>query len=460
MGSTTVTSTITPAPVALQKRQTNTSAVGIISECVSGENLSLITAASIACSCLFIPQTTTTLTTTTTSVIPPKRCFVSSWLTLQQTRTESGTDFHFVTASSLVTSGTDTVTFTVTATITPSVSGTGYLPSANTTGVYPPGYSGPGEGSRGGGSVPTSTLPIGSSSAAVPPVSGTASSPLAGTNSTLAPPTLGTASSALFSSGSATIILSPISSTVSSVPTSLATSPWITAPISGTGSLPFANSTGVYPPGYTGPDNGSRGGGTLPTSTSSAGSGSITPIVSANTTVSAGPTNPFVGSASGFPSNSINGSLYPQPLPTGNAAPDGCPIDNGSYYVTEGQTYQLLCDARFLGPSDQGFYVANFYECIHDCAIVNLGFSQSDCYAATYYPNNGVGSDCFFMNSSNSQYWVFNPKATSALLINNTVNYNLTYNASLTASIPPRMSPTALPITNTTSPPFVSSVSA
>lgn len=76
VASNTITVTITapPAPPAVLKRQATggiTQAAQIISQCLEAPrdgNLTVISVASSACSCLFIPTTTVTINTIATSV--------------------------------------------------------------------------------------------------------------------------------------------------------------------------------------------------------------------------------------------------------------------------------------------------------------------------------------------------------------------------------------------------------
>ena len=180
---------------------------------------------------------------------------------------------------------------------------------------------------------------------------------------------------------------------------------------------------------------------------------SVFPPLSVNMTLPSGPTAPPLIPASGLPAIPRNGSSPTTggSMPTGDLVPNNCPANNGSIYTTLGQTFQILCLTNFIGPSDQGLYVTTFYACVHDCAIANVGFSQSRCYAASYIPNNGVGSDCFFRTLNSSQHPIFDPKATSAILVNNTVNPNITYNATVSASAP-WIVPTGLPTANTSLP--------
>ena len=192
----------------------------------------------------------------------------------------------------------------------------------------------------------------------------------------------------------------------------------------------------------------------LPTGPSSIASSpqpsSILPPLPVNSTIAlipTGPTAPPVSPISGLPSVPSNASSPTSgvSLPTGNLVLDSCPQKNGSIYTELGQTFEILCYTNFIGPSDQGFYVPSFYQCVHDCAIINVGFSQTRCFAASYIPNNGVGSDCFFRTYNNSQNPIYDPKATSAILLNNTVSSNITYSATGSLSIPSLFLPTATP---------------
>lgn len=196
-----------------------------------------------------------------------------------------------------------------------------------------------------------------------------------------------------------------------------------TGPVSGSSGLPTPGSI-VGPP---------RSGSDLPTSSIGASSG--VPTAPSNFTI------PAYTSPSAAPTISINGSspTTSGTVPTSTSSDIGCPVKNGSHYTTQGQTFEILCDTNFIGPDYQGLYVPSLYDCINDCAIVNVGFSQDNCYAASYIPNNGVGSDCFFKSLNGSTHPQFDPKATSAILINNTLSTNLN------TSVIPVPSPSASP---------------
>ena len=121
------------------------------------------------------------------------------------------------------------------------------------------------------------------------------------------------------------------------------------------------------------------------------------------------------GSPSGAPTTPSNSTT-----PTQTPAPPlpGCPVNNGTTYTTQGQTFEILCDNNFLGPSTQGLIVPSLYSCINDCAAVNVGFSQNQCYAASYapFPPTGV-SNCFFPTLHDSGHPFTDDNYISAILI-------------------------------------------
>ncbi|KAL6714417.1 hypothetical protein ACLMJK_007840 [Lecanora helva] len=200
-----------------------------------------------------------------------------------------------------------------------------------------------------------------------------------------------------------------------------------------------------------------RGG--LPEATSTAtpaAPSSGLPPLSVNGTIPPGPTVPPFPGGSGAPRIPSNGSQTISAngsLPTGNIVPDSCPYDNGTLYTENGQTFMILCATNFLGSQIQGFNDLNFQQCVHDCALINIGYSANDCYAASYIPNNDVGSDCFFRNLSSSEQPYYDPKVTSAILVNNTLSPSIYYNS--TGAVPPFNSSS-----NSTSPSNASTISA
>ncbi|KAL2044810.1 hypothetical protein N7G274_002585 [Stereocaulon virgatum] len=119
-----------------------------------------------------------------------------------------------------------------------------------------------------------------------------------------------------------------------------------------------------------------------------------------------------------LPTIPITPSNSSVPTPTLSPPLPGCPVDNGSTYITQGQTFKILCETNFEGPAAQGIIVPTLHSCISDCAAVNLGFSQIRCYAVSYapFPPSGV-SNCFFRTLNNSGHPFTDNNYISAILI-------------------------------------------
>ena len=146
--------------------------------------------------------------------------------------------------------------------------------------------------------------------------------------------------------------------------------------------------------------------------------------------------------ASSISTSATTSSPITTPLP-------GCPIDNGTIYTTQNQTFQILCDTNYGGPSDQGLVVPSLFACIDDCAVVNQGFSEDQCYGVSYSPLVGPGeSNCDFRGHQATSQPLYDPTAISAMLVP-----NLPANSSSTSSI---SSPTSTASFNTSSSPSTS----
>ena len=152
-------------------------------------------------------------------------------------------------------------------------------------------------------------------------------------------------------------------------------------------------------------------------------------------------------SSASFNASSISTSATTT-SPTTTPLP-GCPIDNGTTYTTQNQTFQILCDTNYEGPSDQGLVEPSLHACIDKCAKANEGFSQAECYGVSYSPFAGPGaSNCDFRGLQASSQPLYDPTAISAMLVP-----NLPANSSGTSSTP---SPTSTASFNTSSSPSIS----
>ena len=135
-----------------------------------------------------------------------------------------------------------------------------------------------------------------------------------------------------------------------------------------------------------------------------------------------GPTN--IGPT--FPAgNDSGGSVTSSSLaiPTGAPLPN-CPAQNGSIYNSlGGQQYLILCETNFPGPSTEGLVAPSLHTCLDNCALVTLGYSEDECYAASYNAFAAPGKqNCFFKGLFNSRASQYDPGYMSGLLLNTTTN--------------------------------------
>ncbi|KAL9098356.1 MAG: hypothetical protein Q9163_005969, partial [Psora crenata] len=165
----------------------------------------------------------------------------------------------------------------------------------------------------------------------------------------------------------------------------------------------------------------------------------------ANGTNSAGTA---VSSGTGIISPS-NTTFTTSPTGTGFPPLQGCPLINGSRYVTRCSAFELECYTNFDGPVDQGLIEPDLYECIDGCARANQGFSQVRCYAASYIPA-AVGPNCFFKTFAASREPLTDGLAVSALLISSDACSNNSTSVSATSSYVSASTGSSLPSNNST----------
>ena len=151
--------------------------------------------------------------------------------------------------------------------------------------------------------------------------------------------------------------------------------------------------------------------------TSSHPSASVTSLGNVTIPATGGPSGSLKPPIPVSPSSTIPLNSTSPAMPSSPPLP-GCPAANGTYYVTQGQTFLILCDVNYPGPDDQGLIVPSLHQCIDDCAIVNVGFSSDNCYAASYNPNLGPDTpDCFFRTDTDSTHPIPDDSFISGLLI-------------------------------------------
>lgn len=108
-------------------------------------------------------------------------------------------------------------------------------------------------------------------------------------------------------------------------------------------------------------------------------------------------------------------------FPTGTSTipVDGCPFRNGSTYDTQCQRYIIYCYFNYAGPTFLGLKENSLNDCIDDCATVNRGFSQDDCFGINFNTSETEQSNCFFKTQSGVSSWYNSPYIVAARLINN-----------------------------------------
>ncbi len=129
------------------------------------------------------------------------------------------------------------------------------------------------------------------------------------------------------------------------------------------------------------------------------------------------------------------------PTPSFNPTPTaaGCQAINGEILTYNDQQYLVLCNTDYEGGNIIGLDEPSFRACVHECAIVNEGFSFASCQGVTFFPN-ATGADCYLKTPAAVEAPTNDTAAIGAVLFNSSFQLNAT---NVTTSVVPSTEPTA-----------------